>query len=242
MKYFYLLIVFLFCTYFANAQLIADNYKIVTDISSKNDIAGFQFPDESSLKSSGLNGAEINKRRRRQNKYRKGPDNIIKTNLTNLIYLSPTLAYEKILSSNISLGGSLSYSHIRIKQLKMKFTGPKICFDFKYYVTQNAPTGFFIGAFTYFNSYTLVLENQFYVDPITNETLNEFIANLKNYGLGAIWGYQFITNFGMAINLYSGFGGGGSTLKIKQGQIDEFDISILDTYTFRGGVSIGWAF
>ncbi len=242
MKYLYLLLIITICTLSSPAQLSLKNYALTESDFENATILNASKSDYFTNGSISLSENDYNKRRRKYDRFRRGPYFVIKTNLTNIIVISPTITYERIISEDITLSGSIIFTYMNFKRIATKYIGPKFCFDLRYYVGHDAPAGLFIGAYTYFNSYTMIMEGQYYIDPITYETYNEYKATLLNYGLGVIWGYQIMTRFGMIIDLYGGIGVGGHKFTIKQGENDDFNFGPLANLSGRGGISIGWAF
>ncbi len=244
MKHFTLLLIFVFCAYFANAQLSAENYSLNTNESAEL-VGAFPYWDLSDNQVSELDGNDINKKRRRKKRRgrRGGPDNILKTSLTNLIFRSPTITYERRLSDELSVGGSAIFTSYNLSAISLKFSGPKIFADLKYYTGGEAPSRFYLGVFLFFSSYTLVEEGVLYYDPETLETFDELKANYMSYGVGAMSGFQIVTDIGLVFDVYTGIGAGGHNIKVKVGGDDAFgNLGMLAGIAWRGGISVGWAF
>ena len=151
MKYFTLTLTFVFCAMFANAQLSANNYTL-DDWNSDESTISQSSENSSDAELSDLEGNDFNKKRRRKKRRgrRGGPDNILKTNLTNLVFMSPTITYERKLSDEMSAGGSLIFTSYDWGGMGWKLSGPKVFLDFKYYTGGEAPTRFYIGGFLFF--------------------------------------------------------------------------------------------
>ncbi|MEA3445670.1 MAG: hypothetical protein U9R19_13200 [Bacteroidota bacterium] len=244
MKYFTFSLLFVFCAFNANAQLSAENYYL--DDNYETEIVGnFSQGNLTLDELSDLEDNEFYKKRRKKRRGRRGgPDNILKTNLTNLVFMSPTITYERKLSSDMSAGGSLIFTSYNFAGLGFKISGPKVYLDFKYFTGGEAPSKFYVGGFVFFSQYTLVDESSFWVDPVTYETSDATLeAKLMTYGVGAMIGFQIITDFGLVIDLYTGLGAGGNSLTIEVGDDNSFaDLGMIAGVTGRGGVSVGWAF
>ncbi len=239
MKNIALILAILFCSLYTNAQLSAENYCLNNNQSDQlieSNLSGFLS------ETSDLEGNDFNKKRRRPSR-RTGPDNILKTNITNIIFYSPTISYERTLNSNFSFGGSVVFTSYDYSSSGIEFNGAKAFVDVKYYIMGDAPTKFYIGGFLFFSKYSLIKDGVNFYNVDTGETFDQFEADLTAYGAGGMIGYQIISDYGLVIDLNIGLGFGASDMFINIGDDDSFsDLGMLANITGRGGVSIGWGF
>jgi len=202
-----------------------------TTLSNKNNV------NCNLLESSKFQSQETSYRKRR-----KKVENIIKLNLTNLFFLSPTVAYERVINNNMSIGSSILYSYFNWEYIGFKISGPRVFIDYKYYFLGTAPEGIYgLGYFTIGNL-NLSIKNITAIDPITYEEFTfdaEAIFFSLTSGIGI--GYQKVLSNNLTLDVYGGLGFGYSTLTLLSGSSDLFNTSTIPSGK-RIGFNLGWAF
>lgn len=233
-------IIILSVVFTTNSQMKFAKRKLIEDNNS-NGLSNFS-KDISSEHYLLVNSNFLFRQRISYKKRHKRFENIIKLNLTNLLFLSPTIAYEKVINDNMSIGSSVLYSYFNWDYIGFKIAGPRVFIDYKYYFMGTAPEGIYGLGYFSIGNLNLSIKNVHAIDPVTYE---EFIFDAAarffslNSGIGL--GYQKIISNNLTLDIYGGIGFGYSTLTILSGSDDLFDTNIIPSGK-RFGFSLGWAF
>ncbi|MCJ8163733.1 DUF3575 domain-containing protein [Pontibacter sp. E15-1] len=162
---------------------------------------------------------------------------VLKVNVLSPFVLTASGFLEHAFSPNISAQLGAFTTGASIKDVDFKGYGftPEI----RYYISDNAPSGFYVAGYGRVLNYKLTVE-----DKEKGET---YEATYKPIGAGVAAGNQFIFNNGISVDLFLGVGVNGGSLNIKTGTNDDFDRGLLDYVLgsgvrFRPGLTVGYSF
>ena len=164
---------------------------------------------------------------------------VLKVNVLSPFVLTASGFVEHAFSPNISVQFGAFTTGASIKDVDFKGYGftPEV----RYYISEQAPDGFYVAGYGRVLNYTLTVE-----DKEKGET---YEATYNPIGAGVAAGNQFIFNNGISLDLFLGVGVNGGSLNVKTGTNDDFDRGVLDYLNilgsgvrFRPGITVGYSF
>jgi hypothetical protein len=163
--------------------------------------------------------------------------NVVKTSLSAPLFKVYTLAYERALNEDMSLQLGLGYFG-GWKLGDGKIDGFTVTPEFRYYLNEEkgAPKGGFIAPYLRYASYNLVVGNKGDTDYGK--------ASLNVMGAGILVGTQKIFKDVISLEAFIGPAYSNASLKIKDGTgiASNYDLKLLDGFTVRAGLTLGFAF
>lgn len=164
---------------------------------------------------------------------------VLKVNVLSPFVLTASGFVEHAFSSQIS--GQFGAFTTGASVKGVDFEGHGFTPEVRYYISEQAPDGFYVAGYGRVLNYKLTVE-----DKDKGET---YEATYKPIGAGVAAGNQFIFNSGIALDLFLGVGVNGGSLNVKSGTNDDFDRGVLDYLNilgsgvrFRPGISLGYSF
>lgn len=165
-------------------------------------------------------------------------ENVVKLSLSNLIVVTPTLFYEKVLNEKSS--AQLGAYFTGFSAGDTKFSGIGFMPEYRFYPgSKGAPQGFFVAPFLKYQNYSLK----------ATENINniEAKASITGIGGGAVIGAQFLLGNVVALDMYIGPSVSSWSANYEDNvSEDQFNTSILKTdgvgVGVRFGVSLGFGF
>ncbi len=162
---------------------------------------------------------------------------VLKVNVLSPFVLTASGFAEHAFSPTISaqLGAFTTGASIK----GVDFKGYGFTPEIRYYISEQAPSGFYVAGYGRVLNYKLTVE-----DKEKGET---YEATYKPIGAGVAAGNQFIFNSGISLDLFLGVGVNGGSLNIKKGTNEDFDRGLLDYVLgsgvrFRPGLTVGYSF
>ena len=168
-------------------------------------------------------------------------DNVVRLSISNLIFATPTIYYERALNEKSTAG--LGTFFIGYKVGDSKFSGFSLIPEYRFYPGENgAPKGFFVGPFLKYQNYS-----------ISADAFDEFgsifkaKATLSGLGGGVVIGNQWL--FGDAVSLDVFIGPSITSFSAKyngETTSDDIDFGFFNAdgigVGVRFGISLGYAF
>jgi hypothetical protein len=163
--------------------------------------------------------------------------NVIKTSLSAPLFRVYTLAYEKAFNADMS--AQLGFGYFAGWKLgDGKINGYTITPEFRYYLNEEkgAPKGGFIAPYLRYASYTLQVGNTGDVDYGK--------ASINVMGAGILVGAQKVFKNVISLEAFIGPAYANANLKVKDGTgiTSNYNLKLLDGFTVRAGLTIGFVF
>jgi hypothetical protein len=168
--------------------------------------------------------------------------NVVKLSISNLIVVTPTLFYERVLNEKSSIQGGAFFTGFTAGDTR--FSGIAIMPEYRLYPgSKNAPNGFFLAPFIKYQNFTLKADEISDIDGNTYEAK----ASLNGIGGGVVIGSQWLVGNAFVIDTYIGPSlNNWSTSYKDNSSSEDFDFSIFNSsgvgFGVRFGVSLGFAF
>ncbi len=161
--------------------------------------------------------------------------NIVKTSLTAPLIKTYTIAYERVLNADMSV--QLGYNHFAGWKLgDSKLSGYSIIPEFRYYLSESkeTPNGGFIAPFGRYGSTSLKILDE--TDPDYAE------ADINIIGGGLLVGVQRLFKDVISLEAFIGPAFYSAKLDVKEGDVEESNLTLIDGWSVRLGITIGIAF
>lgn len=159
--------------------------------------------------------------------------NVITTSLSNLIVVTPTLYYERVLGEKISGKMGAYYTLFKVEDTKMSGLG--LMPEFRFYPGQKgAPRGFYLAPFAKYSNWSL---SDSRTDPLGGASVDVDMT-LSGFGGGLLLGIQAGNNFVFDIFMGPSFTSWDAKFE-GTATADDFSLKVGDA---EGGTSIGLRF
>ena len=156
--------------------------------------------------------------------------NIIKANLFSPIVRTGSFFYERVLNEDMSFQLGFFYTGASLSETT--FRGMGITPEFRYYLseTKPAPSGVFVAPYARYQSFNLTVEGE------------AGKATYSGIGGGLLVGWQRLLKNTISLEGFIGPSYFSGSLKVDDGQEDDFDIGFFDGFGVRFGFTVGVAF
>ena len=158
--------------------------------------------------------------------------NVVKINLISPLLRTASVFYERALSTTTSAQLGVFYSGYT--SFETVFQGVGITPEFRFYLSERhpAPRGIFVAPYLRFQHFNLTFD----------EINDPKQVSVSFFGGGLLVGFQAILRNRVSMEVFAGPAYNHANLHIEEGSREYYDLSPLQGFTARGGITLGIVF
>lgn len=166
-------------------------------------------------------------------------ENAVKMNIFSLAFGTFNVAYERSINDVNTAQLGVFYMGYKIGDTKL--TGLAITPEFRHYFDESLH-GFYIAPFLRYQNLSLSTENLTDIDTAGNIVYYDGKASYNSFGGGLIAGHQWVLGDHFTIDIFLGPSYNVGTIKVTEGNEDDFSLGSFDGFGLRFGLTFGFAF
>jgi hypothetical protein len=162
-----------------------------------------------------------------------GPQNLLKINPLSLFTLTTSVFYERIINERMSGQLGFFYTFPGITIAHTSYRGFGITPQFRYYVSSEAPNGFYVGPYLRYQRFTLIYQE-------TGKQFDGQSGTFTAFGGGGLLGYQWVFGKRVSLDAFLGLAVSGFSIKSEIPEVEKkFRLPIPGAVLPRFGLTLG---
>lgn len=161
------------------------------------------------------------------------PQNFLKINPLSLLTLTTSVFYERVINEQMSGQLGFFYTFPGITIAHTSYRGFGITPEFRYYVTSEAPDGFYVGPYLRYQRFTLKYQED-------GSQYDGQSGTFTAFGGGGLLGYQWVFGERVSLDAFLGLAVSGFSIKADIPEVEKkFKLPIPGTILPRFGLTLG---